>query len=593
MIARILQVTVRLPTAMHSHLKPKRIFWFFAGFLFFTFLFSNLISYSRTASALNEVMTPTRLRIFDRNETLFYTKEIRPVFNSKVDFDALPQTLKNRLCPSERVNGGAWDKYTSRAKRFMLEEVWLEESLGRKTPARISWQTKRNLFFDYVFKSSSAACELYINRGHIAYGFYGINAAAETIFGVPLQQLLIPQARHKLDQVVKLFLQEPQKNRLELKRQLRKHQLAQRLPDSDSAAAFIQSTLHEMQERKIDTSRSYDIYTTLDTTRQKRAEVLSEDFFFRHKVENRNLREAMLKIPALESVTILADVASGEILSQTNSARYAATGTFNRAILARRQVSSAFKAFVYARAFEKLNITPQTIFEDKPLQYKNRDGSAWTPHNYYNGFIGDITLEKALKHSINTISIQLVDKMGVSYFAEKAEPFFFAASSAAQGRIPRELSIALGAVDLTPIELLRGYLVLARNGMTAEPHFIRRIATEGGTIVYERPSTIGHRILDSAAAAITTQIMRSVLSEGGTAGNVLARKIDFDVAGKSGSSPQDSWFVGYNPETVILVWAGYDDPKKAEIARMPLFVTIPFWAKLMQAEKPTIKHFAR
>jgi penicillin-binding protein 1A len=238
---------------------------------------------------------------------------------------------------------------------------------------------------------------------------------------------------------------------------------------------------------------------------------------------------------------------SGEVLAMVGGHRYR-RGDFNRVLQAKRQPGSSFKPFVYGAALASRRFTPATIVEDSPEIYEK-----WKPGNFERDrYRGKIRLREALTHSVNTIAIKLADEVGV------ADVHAFARAAGIESSLTNNLSLALGTSEVSPFELLRGYLTLARGGSRIEPTMIRRVEAPGHEPWVPDRST--DPMLEPDVAFVLTSMMTSVV-QSGTARR--ARALKRPAAGKTGTASEnrDAWFAGFTPDHVAVAWVGFDTPK--------------------------------
>lgn len=248
-----------------------------------------------------------------------------------------------------------------------------------------------------------------------------------------------------------------------------------------------------------------------------------------------------------EAAVVVADVDSGEILAMVGGHRFA-RGDFNRAMQAKRQPGSSFKPFVYGAALASKQFTAASLIEDSPEIYEK-----WRPTNYEaDQYRGDIRMRVALTHSVNTIAIKLLDAVGVEVGVA------FARACGIESPLEPNLSLALGTAEVTPFELLRGYLTLARSGSRIEPIWIRSVAVPGEELW--TPTRAPEQVIDSGVAFVLASLMRSVVEEGTGTG---AKKLGVPVAGKTGTAAdsRDAWFAGFTDDRVAVTWVGFDTPK--------------------------------
>lgn len=223
-----------------------------------------------------------------------------------------------------------------------------------------------------------------------------------------------------------------------------------------------------------------------------------------------------------------------------------AQSPFNRASEAMRQPGSAFKPFVYLAAFEKGH-TPDETYDDAPV-----DLHGWKPRNYEGGYLGEITLERAFAVSSNSVAAQLADAVGAAAVVQTARKLGVVSP------MEEVSSLALGTVEVSPLELTSAYVPFANGGRSAPPYAILTIRTPGGKILYrhrfpERTVVIGPENL-----AQMLRLMRAVVETGtGRAARLTGRQ----CAGKTGTSQdfRDAWFVGFSADLIAGIWVGNDD----------------------------------
>ncbi len=278
-----------------------------------------------------------------------------------------------------------------------------------------------------------------------------------------------------------------------------------------------------------------------------------------------------------QAAVTLADVETGEVLALIGGLTYG-RGEFNRVLDARRQPGSSFKPFVYGAALASETFTPATLVSDSPEIYEK-----WRPTNYeVDVYRGDIRLRTALTHSVNTVAIKLVDAVGVE--AVHA----FARAAGIEAELVDNLALALGVSELTPFDLLAGYLTLARGGKRIPPTMIRSIEVPGQEAwTPDRPE---EQSLREDVVFVLTSIMTSVVEEGTGRG---AKKLERPAAGKTGTSSdiRDAWFAGFTPRHVAIAWVGFDVPKRLGSRESGGKTALPIWLGAMQAaeaDKPPL-----
>lgn len=266
---------------------------------------------------------------------------------------------------------------------------------------------------------------------------------------------------------------------------------------------------------------------------------------------------------------VVVDVDTGAVEIMIGGTEVRRAG-FNRITHAKRQPGSSFKPFVYGAALQTREFTAASLVSDSPEIYEK-----WRPTNFEaDKYLGDVRMRVALTKSINTVAIKLIDKVGVE--AVQA----FARAAGITSELPANLSLALGTGEVTPYELARAYLTLARGGTRIEPTFIREVVAPGREPWIPVPTP--ERALEPEVSFILTSMMQSVVEEGtGTRAKQLGRP----AAGKTGTSGEfhDAWFAGFTPDKVAVSWVGFDRPRPLGKGETGGKAAAPVWVEVMQS----------
>jgi penicillin-binding protein 1A len=219
---------------------------------------------------------------------------------------------------------------------------------------------------------------------------------------------------------------------------------------------------------------------------------------------------------------------------------------FNRAVDAKRQPGSAFKAFVYLTALEH-GLTPDTVREDAPIAVRG-----WRPENYERQYLGPVTLRQALAESLNTVSVRLTLEFTPQAVIRTAYRLGIASM------LEPNASIALGTSEVSPLELVSAYATFANGGIAVTPHVVERIRTADGKVLYSRTQQALGRIVDARYAGMMNTMLHETLVSGTARGASLP---GWQAAGKTGTSQdfRDAWFIGYTSRLVAGIWLGNDD----------------------------------
>ena len=275
----------------------------------------------------------------------------------------------------------------------------------------------------------------------------------------------------------------------------------------------------------------------VDTTVDLNLQRLAEDSI--RKLIAENGKEMGVRQGALVSID-----GTGAVRAMVGGVDYAAS-QFDRATEGHRQPGSTFKPFVYLAALEA-GLRPDSVRNDAPVRF-----GKWKPSNYGGKYYGRVTLSKALSKSLNSVAAQLAMEVGPRTVIETARRMGI------ESKMQANASIALGTSEVTPLELTAAYVPFANGGYRPPVHFIRRITTTGGKVLYENTHDGAPRVVQPRIVGMMNAMMQRTV-DGGT-----ARKAAFGypAAGKTGTSQKfrDAWFIGYTANLTTGVWFGNDD----------------------------------
>jgi penicillin-binding protein 1A len=247
----------------------------------------------------------------------------------------------------------------------------------------------------------------------------------------------------------------------------------------------------------------------------------------------------------VEQSALLALRNDGAVLAMVGGRDYGAS-QFNRAVQAERQPGSAFKLFVYLAGLER-GVLPDTMMTDQPVSI-----GGWQPRNFSAGFTGNVTVRESVAKSINTVAVQVSERAGRARVAAMARRLGITSD------LKVHPSLALGSSEVTLIDLVRAYAVVANGGQGVLAHGIVDIRDDRGDVLYRRTGGGLGPALHAEHAAAMADMLSAVLEPGGTG---QAAKLDRPAAGKTGTSQdfRDAWFVGFSGDLVAGVWSGNDD----------------------------------
>jgi len=279
--------------------------------------------------------------------------------------------------------------------------------------------------------------------------------------------------------------------------------------------------------------------------------------------------------PEIEGALVLIDPHTGYVQTLIGGYNYQRS-VFNRASQSYRQPGSAFKPIVYLSAVDGFHYTPATIVHDEPRSYHVGD-QIWSPGNFDEKYMGPITLRTALQLSRNLVSAEIISRIGIDPVIQYAKKIGI------ETRLGRNPSLSLGSSELTLLELTRAYGVFSAKGVLFDSVFITKIVDRNGQVLFDMNQDKllqAHQVIDENSAFIMANMMKGVV-ERGTGQRVKA--IGRPVAGKTGTSNEqmDAWFIGFTPQWVCGVWAGFDLKKKIGDQETGGRVAAPIWLYFM------------
>ncbi len=283
--------------------------------------------------------------------------------------------------------------------------------------------------------------------------------------------------------------------------------------------------------------------------------------------------------PVLQGAMVVIEIPSGRVVASVGGYDWT-TSQFDRVTQAHRQVGSSIKPFIYAGAIEAGH-TPVDHMHDGPYSVTTATG-VWTPSNFADKYLGDVTLMTALAYSLNTISVQLAVQIGLDRIIEILRGF------GVSSEIPRHISISLGTPDLTPLEVAAGYAGIAAGGRRVTPRFFDLVTDNTGRIVEDlRNQPPGPQVIPQDVAYVMTRLMKGVVDRGTAR---YATKLGRPIAGKTGTSAnyRDVWFTGFTTDLLACVWVGRDDSTPiADSDRITGGgIAVPMWLEFMQKAHP-------
>jgi len=290
---------------------------------------------------------------------------------------------------------------------------------------------------------------------------------------------------------------------------------------------------------------------------------------------------SITQLPEVEGAFVAVDPRTGAVRAMVGGFDYSKS-KFNHVTQAWRQPGSSFKPFIYSAALEK-GFTPATVINDAPLFFDaaSTGSQPWEPKNYDGKFEGPMTLRRGLEKSKNMISIRILQSIGAPYAQNWITRFGFDAD-----KHPAYLPMALGTGAVTPLQMASAYSVFANGGYRVNPMLIRKITDSKGRMLNEAPTPVldeSMRTIDARNAFVMDTLLQSVALRGTAA--AARRAINRpDLYGKTGTTNDsiDTWFAGFQPSLVAIVWIGYDTPRKLGDNETGGGLSLPIWIEYMK-----------
>lgn len=291
-------------------------------------------------------------------------------------------------------------------------------------------------------------------------------------------------------------------------------------------------------------------------------------------------RWQIAQLPQVESALVSADPRTGAIRALIGGFDFN-RNQYNHVTQALRQPGSSFKPFIYSAALEK-GFTAATVINDAPLTFTaaQTGSEPWEPKNYDGKFEGPMRLRTALAKSKNLVSVRILQAITPQYAQDYISRFGFDPKLH-----PPYLTMALGAGNVTPMQMLGAYSVFANGGYKIAPYFIDRVEDDKGKVLLtNQPLVAGEsaeRVIDPRNAFIMSSLMRDVV-RAGTATRAMRLKRN-DLAGKTGTTNEfvDAWFGGFQPTLVAIAWMGFDQPKTLGRNETGGSAALPIWIDYM------------
>ena len=489
------------------------------------------------------------------------TVEDRRYYEHKgVDFKGIIRAIYYNILYQRRVQGGSTITQQL-AKNLLLSN---KKTISRKL-LEIGYAVKIEKKYN-----KDEILEFYLNDIYFGHGVYGIEGAARFYFARSIWELTLDEqalliglirgpevyspyryperALERRNLVLSTLYNQRLLSKKEYEQLTAKPLEIQENPTYLSRGGYFADYIEEVLMDEYDWSSRYiragelKIYTTLDSFMQRIAE------------------ETVAALPQDEKggpqgALVALNPKNGEILAMVGGRNYRFS-RYNRAVRVKRQIGSAIKPLIFAAAVEA-GFTTETKVIDEPVTYMI-NGKPWRPQNFDNKYRGVIPLHEALAWSVNTVSVRLVDELGVkqvfSFVKRMGLPLIEKGFKNDQALAP----LALGGLTegVTPLELCGAFTPLANQGIKSKPVGIIRVEDSKSRLL-RRGSFRQEPVISGETARAVTEMMQEVITYGtGIRGNPGR-----PAAGKTGTSNEntDAWFIGYTPDLLVVLWIGNDD----------------------------------
>lgn len=340
---------------------------------------------------------------------------------------------------------------------------------------------------------------------------------------------------------------------------------------------FLRRELAEDYSSEVLTAEGLRIFTSLDLNLQRMAESsLREGLEALEKRYPHLLKTG--EEDRLEGAIVVIKPQTGEIKAMVGGRDYQQS-QFNRVVQAKRQPGSIFKPFVYLAALvygsedKEEKFTPLSFVEDSPFTW-SYEGKEWKPENYQEAYYGIVTFRQALEKSLNTATARIAKRVGIQHVRDMAHRLGI------DSPMPLLPSLALGSVEVTPLEISRAFSTLANNGVRTNLLAVKHVIDKQGRVLEKRDIRV-KKVISPQVAFMINHILKGVLDRG-TGRGARWRGFNRPAAGKTGTTndTRDAWFGGYTPDLLAVVWVGFD--KESELGLSGGQAALPIWTAFMK-----------
>ena len=497
------------------------------------------------------------------------------IYGKSIKYNNLPENLINAVIVTEDkrffnhygvdIKGVIRAIYVNlRERRIVQGGSTITQQLAKNlflTPERSFTRKLHELILSLWLElrfSKKQILSIYLNRVYLGSGTYGVQAASEKYFNKKVEDLNLyecaviasllkapsrynPIANKKLSQErASLVLENMAKSEMISKTKVKEAKFNNKryskfTTPPKSTRYFIDWLLPRVKAYVGEINEDLIVRTTLDVKLQK----IAED----------SLNKVTKNFPSADQSALVSLNLDGGVISMIGGRDYG-DSQFNRVTQAKRQPGSAFKLFVYLAGLEN-GFAPDDLIVDSKI-----DINGWSPKNYKDKYIGEVSIKEAFSNSINTVAVKISEDIGREKVIKMAKLMGITSP------ILNSPSLALGTSEVNLLELTAAYDVLANNGNGVFVHGIRSIENTEGKNLFTRKIQGPGRILSSYTVKTMTEMMEQTIING----TGKKAKINRPAAGKTGTSQslRDAWFVGFTSNIVVGVWFGNDDDSPME-----------------------------
>lgn len=406
-----------------------------------------------------------------------------------------------------------------------------------------------------------------------------------------------------------------------------------RVNEAPYVSEYIRQKLVQLLGKSYEYGQGIQVHTTIDRRLQLAADRASREFV-REKapgfppvkmkdgkvVASNSLRDKLLReygrmalgpelfgIPAparirarLQTASIGVETRTGRVLFMQGGADFTSGNQLNRALQMRRQTGSAIKPFVYSAGIESGQITAGTLLDDRPIFVslnkiaREREKDYWLPGNYSGVFEGEILVRRALERSQNIPAIQVARRVGITRLGEQFRKFFFYNKSEYDRRFREDDTVAIGSLEMSPLELVTAFSAFGNNGVIRRPYLIRKIVDVQGDVLWSAGAAYDEfklgvpnerKVIPGDVAEVMVSLLGSSAKFGGVGRGGFSSP---HLIGKTGTSNEyrDAWFVGSTPDVTAVVWMGFDQPSYSMPGGTGAGLAGPLWGRIIKAAGP-------